>query len=137
MASGLRNRLLVLLLGPLFVLGLVNVWVDYRSADSAAVQHDRQLLRYVPLLADSVLAPGVQAGDPPVLLLAPRWKIFSRAVPGSRPTASTTSKATCCTAICGCPVPPCLRRSPSSTAPSTKASPTASSRSGCTPGPAT
>ena len=27
MASGLRNRLLVLLLGPLFVLGLVNVWV--------------------------------------------------------------------------------------------------------------
>ncbi|RUP29408.1 MAG: sensor histidine kinase [Curvibacter sp.] len=76
MASGLRNRLLVLLLGPLFVLGLVNVWVDYRSADSAAVQHDRQLLRYVPLLADSVLAPGVQAGDPPVLLLAPPVEDF-------------------------------------------------------------
>ena len=82
MASGLRNRLLVLLLGPLFVLGLINVWVDYRSADGAAVQHDRQLLRYVPLLADSVLAPGVVAGDPPVLLLAPPVEDFLKSRAG-------------------------------------------------------
>lgn len=82
MASRLRNRLLVMLLAPLFLLGLGNAWFDYRSADSAAVQHDRQLLRYVPLLADSVVAPGVQSGDPPVLLLAPPVEDFLKLRPG-------------------------------------------------------
>ena len=45
MSSGLRRRLLTLLLAPLFVLALVNAWFDYRQADSAAVQQDRQLER--------------------------------------------------------------------------------------------
>ena len=82
MATRLRNRLLVLLLAPLFLLALGNAWFDYRSADSAAVQHDRNLLRYVPLLADSVVAPGVQSGDPPVLLLAPPVEDFLKLRPG-------------------------------------------------------
>ncbi|MCJ0761879.1 sensor histidine kinase [Variovorax terrae] len=76
MTSGLQRRLLVMLLVPLFLLSLLNAWLDYRSADNAALQQDRQLLRLVPLLADSVVAPGTQPGDPPVLLLAPPVEEF-------------------------------------------------------------
>lgn len=71
MSSGLRRRLLTLLLAPLFLLALVNAWFDYRQADSAAVQQDRQLEVIVRLLGDSIVAPGPQPGDPPVLLFAP------------------------------------------------------------------
>jgi two-component system sensor histidine kinase TctE len=71
MTSGLQRRLVVLLLLPLLVLALVNAWIDYRSADSAAVQLDRQLAAFLPLLADSIVAPGAAAEEPPVLLLAP------------------------------------------------------------------
>ncbi|MGH6627755.1 MAG: sensor histidine kinase N-terminal domain-containing protein [Burkholderiaceae bacterium] len=82
MTSGLQRRLLVMLIAPLFLLALLNAWLDYRSADSAALQHDRQLLRLVPLLADSVVAPGTVSGDPPVLLLAPPVEEFLKDRPG-------------------------------------------------------
>jgi two-component system sensor histidine kinase TctE len=71
MTSGLRRRLLVLLLTPLCLLGLISAWFDYRQADSAAAQQDQQLELMALLLADSIVAPGREDGDPPVLLLAP------------------------------------------------------------------
>ena len=71
MATGLQRRLLLLLLLPLFLLAVLNTWFDFRSADSAALQQDRQLLSLVPLLAGSVVARGSAAGDPPVMLMAP------------------------------------------------------------------
>ena len=52
MASGLRRRLLVMLLAPLILLTLLNAWFDYRSADNVALQQDQRLLALVPLLAD-------------------------------------------------------------------------------------
>jgi len=69
--SGLRRRLLVMLITPLILLALLNAWFDYRSADSVALQQDQRLLALVPLLADSVIAEGAKPGDPPILLLAP------------------------------------------------------------------
>ena len=71
MTAGLQRRLLVLLLLPLLLLAALNTWFDYRSADSAALQQDRQLRSLVPLLADSVVARGAGLQDPPVLLTAP------------------------------------------------------------------
>ena len=71
MTSGLRRRLLVLLLVPLIVLALINAWFDYRSAGSVAGQQDQRLLALLPLLADSIVAAGRESGDAPVLLLAP------------------------------------------------------------------
>ena len=76
MASGLRRRLLVMLLAPLILLTLLNAWFDYRSADNVALQQDQRLLALVPLLADSVIAAGAAAADPPVLLLAPPVEKF-------------------------------------------------------------
>ena len=72
----LQRRLLLMLIVPLCVLGLVSGWMDYRSADSAAGQQDKQLLQLVPLLADSIIAVGAHADDPPVLLLAPPVEEF-------------------------------------------------------------
>lgn len=82
MSSGLQRRLLVLLLVPLCLLALLNMWFDYRSADNAALQQDRVLQRYTPLLADSVVAHALEAGDPPVILLAPPVEEFLRNRPG-------------------------------------------------------
>lgn len=76
--SDLRNRLLVLLVVPLGVLVVGGVWLDYRSAGAAAGQHDQRLLRLLPALADSVLAPPLHADDPPLLLLAPPIEDFLR-----------------------------------------------------------
>ena len=76
MTSDLRNRLLLLLVLPLCLLALVGVWMDYRSADEAAGQHDQRLLRLLPALADSVLAPPIRTGEPPLLLLAPPIEDF-------------------------------------------------------------
>ena len=78
MTSDLRNRLLLMLVLPLCVLALVGVWLDYRSADEAAGQHDQRLLRLMPALADSVLAPAPQDGEPPLVLLAPPVEDFLR-----------------------------------------------------------
>ena len=52
--GGIQRRLLLLLLLPLLGLALLNTWFDYRLADSAAIQQDRQLLTLVPQLADAV-----------------------------------------------------------------------------------
>lgn len=52
---GLQRRLMLLLLLPLGLVGLVSVWLHYQSAGTAALQQDQQLLRLVPLLADSVV----------------------------------------------------------------------------------
>ncbi len=72
----LQRRLLMLLIVPLCLLGLVSGWIDYRSASTAASQQDQQLLQMVPLLADSIIAVGAHADDPPVLLLAPPVEEF-------------------------------------------------------------
>ena len=76
MSSGLRRRLLLLLLVPLALLAGINTWFDYRSADNAALQQDRQLLQLAPLLADSVVAPGNTSEEPAVLLAAPAIEDF-------------------------------------------------------------
>ncbi len=78
MTSDLRNRLLLLLVLPLMALALVGVWLDYRSADEAAERHDLRLLRLLPALADSVLAPPIDESDAPLLLLAPPVEDFLR-----------------------------------------------------------
>ena len=75
-SSGLRRRLLLLLLVPLTLLAGINTWFDYRSADNAALQQDRHLLKLVPLLADSVVAPGQTAAEPLLLLAAPAIEDF-------------------------------------------------------------
>lgn len=82
LSSGLQRRLLMLLLAPLLVLALINTWFDYRFADDAALQQDRQLLRLVPLLADSIVAKGRTDADPPVLLTVPAVQEFLRDRPG-------------------------------------------------------
>src|SRR3989344_4508022 len=78
MTSDLRNRLLILLVLPLCALALVGVWLGYRSADEAAGRHDQRLLRLLPALADSVLAPSIRDHEPPLLLLAPPVEDFLR-----------------------------------------------------------
>ena len=78
LSSGLQRRLLLLLLIPLSLLAGVNTWMDYRSADTAAMQQDRQLLQLVPLLADSVVANGKTPDEPPVMLTAPDLQEFLR-----------------------------------------------------------
>jgi two-component system sensor histidine kinase TctE len=70
--SGLRRRLLVMLIVPLLLLALLNAWLDYRSAGNVAERQDRGLLETAPLLADSVIGEG----PPPVLLLAPPVQAF-------------------------------------------------------------
>jgi two-component system sensor histidine kinase TctE len=82
LASGLQRRLLLLLLAPLALLAVLNTWFDFRSADSAALQQDRQLLTLVPLLAGSVVARGATEADPPVMLTAPPIEDFLNARPG-------------------------------------------------------
>ena len=69
MTSDLRNRLLLLLVLPLCVLAVVGVWMDYRSADDAASRHDQRLLRLLPALADSVVAPSIHEHGAPLLTL--------------------------------------------------------------------
>lgn len=78
MTSALRIRLLLLLILPLCALALAGAWLDYRSADEAASRHDQRLLRLLPALADSVVAPPVSDGGPPLLLLAPPVEEFLR-----------------------------------------------------------
>nr|WP_315463772.1 ATP-binding protein [uncultured Rhodoferax sp.] len=83
MSTGLQRRLLLLLLLPLFMLALLNAWFDYRSADSAALQQDSQLLSLVPLLADSIVARGDATAELPVLLTAPPVEEFLNSRPGA------------------------------------------------------
>lgn len=80
--SGLRRRLLVLLIAPLVLLALLNAWLEYRSADNVAAQQDERLLSMMPLVADSVIG---DANGRPLLLLAPPLEAFLK----DRPDAST------------------------------------------------
>jgi two-component system, OmpR family, sensor histidine kinase TctE len=79
--SGLRRRLLVMLIAPLILLTLLNAWFDYRSADSVAAQQDHRLLGLVPLLADSIIARGAKPSAPPILLLPPALEEFLKGAP--------------------------------------------------------
>lgn len=83
MKSGLQRRLLLLLLLPLSIFAMVSVYFDYRTADSVAVQKDQQLLRLLPLLADSVVGHGVVPGMGPLLLLAPAVEDFMKGRSGT------------------------------------------------------
>ena len=76
MRSGLQRRLLLLLLLPLGLFALVSIYFDYRTAGDVALQKDQQLLRLIPLLADSVLSAGTLERAAPVLLLAPEIEGF-------------------------------------------------------------
>ena len=80
--SGLRRRLLVMLIAPLILLALINAWFDYRSADNVALQQDQRLLALVPLVADSLIGEGAHKNDPPVVLLAPPVEEFVKERPG-------------------------------------------------------
>ena len=79
MTSGLQRRLLLLLFLPLSLVALISIYVDYRAAGNAALQQDQRLLRLIPLLADSVVAPGQTPDGSPVLLLAPPLEEFIKA----------------------------------------------------------
>ena len=74
----IQRRLLLMLIVPLVLLALLNGYMDYRSADNSASEQDQQLLRLVPLLADSIIAVGVHSDDPPVLVLAAPVEEFLR-----------------------------------------------------------
>ena len=88
MKFGLQRRLLLLLALPLGLFALVSIYFDYQTAGSVALQKDEQLLRLIPLLADSVLPPTDVKNTPkdaaPVLMLAPQIAAF---VAGSEPLA--------------------------------------------------
>lgn len=79
MARGLQRRLLLLLLGPMFLVASVNTWFDVRTADNTTLQQDRQLENLVPLLADSVVAGGTTLSNLPLLMLAPVIEDFMSA----------------------------------------------------------
>jgi len=84
MKSGLQRRLLMLLLVPLGIFALVSVYFDYQTAGNVALQKDQQLARLIPLLADSVVGPGITPGGrEPLLLLAPAVDDFLKGRVGS------------------------------------------------------
>lgn len=66
----LQRRLLLILIIPLCALGIINAWVDYRSASAKANEQEQQLRQLIPLLADSIIAVSTHDNDPPILLLA-------------------------------------------------------------------
>lgn len=76
MKSGLQRRLLLLLLLPLGFFALLNIFFAYQTAGNVALQKDQQLLRLIPLLADSVVAPGLAPNSSPAMLLAPAVQDF-------------------------------------------------------------
>ena len=71
MLSGLRRRLLLMIIAPLMGLALINAWFEFRSADDASALQDQQLLALLPLLADSVIARGPADGERDSVLLMP------------------------------------------------------------------
>jgi two-component system sensor histidine kinase TctE len=80
--AGLQRRLLLLLLAPLLLLAVFNTWFDYRLADTAAIQQDRQLLTLVPRLADSIQARGAWPPETPGLHMADEIADFLASRPG-------------------------------------------------------
>jgi two-component system sensor histidine kinase TctE len=78
--SGLRGRLLVMLIVPLILLAILNAWMDYESAGNVAAQQDQRLQSLVPLLADSLIG---EADGAPLLLMAPPVEEFLKERPDS------------------------------------------------------
>lgn len=78
MLSGLRRRLLFMIIAPLMGLALLNAWFEFRSADDASALQDQQMLALLPLLADSIIARGSdeQGGRDSVLLMPPTLEQF-------------------------------------------------------------
>jgi two-component system, OmpR family, sensor histidine kinase TctE len=73
----LRRRLVVLILIPLAIAGLVNVWVDLRAAGSASRLQDEQLTRLMPLFANAVLsARSDEALSDSMVMLVPELHQF-------------------------------------------------------------
>ena len=87
--SGLRRRLLLMIIGPLSLLALTSAWLEYRAAGSVTEWQDQQLLALQPLLADSVILGGGAARDPTWLMLAPEVEQFLSARPGTSAYAIT------------------------------------------------
>ena len=90
--SGLQRRLLLLLALPLGLFALSSIYFDYQIAGSIALQRDQELLRLIPLLADSVLPPDSTKNPIPELMLAPEIADFvkeSQALAGFRISSST------------------------------------------------
>ena len=83
LSSGLRRRLLVMLMVPLGLLAVVSAWIDYRAAGDVAQQQDQHLQSLAPLLADSVVRKGSQPDGAPVVLLAPAVAEFLKDRSGS------------------------------------------------------
>ena len=79
LSSGLRRRLLVMLMVPLGLLALASAVLDYIAAGNAALQQDQQLQSLAPLLADSVVRKGASPDGAPVVLLAPAVAEFLKA----------------------------------------------------------
>lgn len=78
--SGLRRRLLVMLIAPLLLLAVLNAWMDYEAAGNVAQEQDHRLQALVPLLADSVIG---ESGGQPLLLMAPPVEEFLKDRRGS------------------------------------------------------
>jgi two-component system sensor histidine kinase TctE len=70
MGTGLQRRLLLLLLLPLLLVALINVWYDVRLADIATNQQDKQLALLAPQLADSIAGIGLDK-VPVIVLMSP------------------------------------------------------------------
>ncbi len=78
--SGLRRRLLIMLIAPLVLLAIANAWLEFRSAGNVAAQQDQRLLALLPLLADSVIG---SSDERPLLMLAPPMEEFLKERPDS------------------------------------------------------
>lgn len=78
MTSTLRNRLLLLLVLPVCLLAMVGSWWGYRSAETAASQHDQRLLRLLPQMLDAVMAPAMDANMEPLMAFPPAIDEFLR-----------------------------------------------------------
>lgn len=74
--SGLRRRLMVMIIAPLIGLAALNAWFEYSSADDVTAVQDQQMLALLPLLADSIIAGDENAGRAPVLMMAPAVEQF-------------------------------------------------------------
>ncbi len=92
MLSGLRRRLLVMIMGPLLLLAFTSAWLEYRAAGGVTDLQDRQLLALQPLLADSVIAADPSAPASTSLLLAPEVDQFLIARPGTAAYAITDTR---------------------------------------------
>jgi len=92
MLSGLRRRLLVMILSPLLLLATTSAWLEYRVAGGVTELQDQQLLALQPLLADSVIVGDPAAHTITSMLLAPEVDQFLTARPGTAAYAITNAQ---------------------------------------------